>query len=62
MLHILLILAAAVPAFFALRWVSRECGRVENSLRRVDRCVRRPAPAVAPLIFDATLGFYRPVE
>jgi hypothetical protein len=62
MLHVLAILAAAVPAYFALRWVSREHGRVENSLRRLDRRVRRPASAVAPLVFDANLGFYRPQE
>jgi HAMP domain-containing protein len=62
MLHILALLAAAFPAFFALRWVNRELGRVENSLRRVDRYVRRPAPVVAPLTFDVTLGFYRPAE
>jgi hypothetical protein len=62
MLHILVILAAAIPVGYALRWIGREHSRVENSLRKVDRSVRRPASAVAPLVFDATVGFYRPAD
>jgi hypothetical protein len=60
--HVLALLAACIPAYFAFRWVNRELGRVENSLSRVDHFMRRPIRVVAPLVFDATLGFYRPAE
>jgi hypothetical protein len=60
--HALAIALGAAFVFYALRWVRREYDRVETSLRRMDRRIRRPAPAVAPLMFDALEGFYRPAE
>ncbi len=59
--QVLAIAAGAIPVFYALRWVRRDYERVESSLRRMERRIRRPRPAAGvPLVFDAAQGFYRP--
>jgi hypothetical protein len=61
--HVLVIAAGAVSLYFAFRWVSREFDRVEASLRRADRRIRRASNSSAtPLTFDAATGFYHPGE
>jgi len=60
--HILVIAAGAVSMYCAVRWVRREYDRVDASLRRADRRIRRLQPAGSPLIFDTATGFYRPAE
>jgi hypothetical protein len=61
--HVIVIAAGAVSLYFALRWVSREFSRVEDSLRRADRRIRRASmPPVTHLTFDAASGFYTPAE
>ncbi len=62
MLQVLAIAAGAVSVFYALRWVRRECDRVESSLHRLERRIRHASPAAAPLIFDAAEGTYRPAD
>ncbi|MGO9486518.1 MAG: hypothetical protein ACLPX9_18400 [Rhodomicrobium sp.] len=58
--QVLAIAAGAISVFYALRWVRRDYERVESSLRRMERRIRRPRPAGVPLVFDAAQGFYRP--
>jgi hypothetical protein len=58
---VLVLAAGAVSVFCALRWVRSEFARVDASLRRTDRRIRR-AQTGTPLVFDSAAGFYRPVE
>ena len=62
MLQVLAIAAGFIAVFCALRWVRREYERVETSLRRMERHIRRASPAGTPLAFDAARGFYRLAE
>ncbi len=59
---VLAIVGGAVSVFYALRWIRREYGRVDASLRRMERRILRSSPTGTPLVFDAALGFYRPAE
>ncbi len=60
--QVLVIAAGAVSIFCALRWVRREYDRVDSSLRRAERRIRRASPMGTPLVYDAASGFYRPAE
>ncbi len=60
--QVIVIAVGAVSVIFALRWVRREFDRVDASLRRTDRRIRRAQPAGTLLVFDAAKGFYRPAE
>lgn len=61
--QVLVIAAGAVSVYCALRWVRREYDRVDASLRRAERRIRRVPPiAGTPLVFDAATGFYQPAE
>lgn len=61
--HVFVIAAGAAALYYAVRWVSREFDRVEASLRRADRRIRRTTMSSAtPLTFDVATGFYRPAE
>lgn len=61
--HIFVIAVGAVSFLFAFRWLRREYDRVDASLRRADRRIRRATQVPAtPLVFDSALGFYRPAE
>ncbi|MGO9173493.1 MAG: hypothetical protein ACLP7P_16230 [Rhodomicrobium sp.] len=60
--QVLVIAAGAVSVYCAARWVRREYNRVDASLRRTSRRIRRAESAATPLVFDAATGFYRPAE
>jgi hypothetical protein len=60
--QVLVIAAGAVSVYCAVRWVRREYNRVDASLRRTSRRIRRAESAPTPLVFDAATGFYRPAE
>ena len=61
--HLLVFAAGAVSIYMAFRWVRREYDRVDASLRRAERRVRRAERNRAvPLVFDASTGFYKPAE
>ena len=60
--HLLVIAAAAASFYYAFRWVRREYDRVDASLRRAERRIRRTPSTAKPLIFDSTTGFYTPGE
>jgi len=60
--QVLVIAAGAVSLFCAFRWVRREYDRVNASLRRTDRRIRRAKAIGTPLVFDAAKGYYRPAE
>jgi hypothetical protein len=60
--HVLFLAAAAFSIFFALRWVRREYDRVDASLRRAERRIRREKSTATPLVFDSATGFYTPAE
>ncbi len=60
--QVLVIAAGAVSVYCALRWVRREYDRVDASLRKADRRIRRVQPTGTPLVYDAASGFYRPAE
>ena len=61
--HILVFTAGAASIYIAFRWARREYNRVDASLRRAERRVRRAAADRAiPLVFDETTGFYKPAE
>jgi hypothetical protein len=61
--HVLVIAAGAVSLYYGFRWVRREFDRVDTSLRRAERRIRRAAnPRTTPLTFDAAEGVYRPIE
>jgi hypothetical protein len=62
MLEILVFGAGIAVLFYALRWVRRECDRVETSMRRINLRMRRAKPAEAPLVFNAAGKFFRPAE
>lgn len=59
---VIVIAAGAVSVFCAYRWVRREYDRVDASLRRTDRRIRRVQSNGALLVFDAAKGFYRAAE
>ena len=61
--HLFVIAAGAVSIYFAFRWVRREYDRVDASLRKAERRIRRSAQVQpAQLILDSATGFYRPAE
>ncbi len=60
--QVLAVAAAAISFYFAFRWVRRESDRVEASLRRAERRIRKASPAGTPLTFDAAAGVYRPID
>jgi hypothetical protein len=60
--HVLVLTAAAVSFYFAFRWVRREYDRVDASLRKAERRIRREPFTATPLVFDAVTGFYTPAE
>jgi hypothetical protein len=60
--HVLVIATAAVSLFCAFRWVRREYDRVDASLRKAERRIRRTQSTAKPLIIDAVTGFYIPAE
>jgi hypothetical protein len=62
MLQILVFGAGTAILFYALRWVRRECDRVETSMRRINLRMRRTSRAGTPSIFDAAGRFFRPTE
>jgi hypothetical protein len=61
--HVLVFAAGAASFYLALRWALRDYDRVDASLRRAERRVRKAASGrVVPLIFDESTGFYKPAE
>jgi hypothetical protein len=62
MLQILVFGAGIAVLFYALRWVRRECDRVETSMRRINLRMHRARHAGASLVFDAAGKFFRPPE
>ncbi len=62
MLQILVFGAGIAVLFYALRWVRRDCDRVETSMRRINLRMRQAKPARTPLVFDAAGKFFRPAE
>ncbi len=62
MLHILVFGAGIVILFYALRWVRRECDRVETSVRRINLRMRRAKRTGASLVPGAAGRFSRPAE
>jgi hypothetical protein len=48
--------------YFAFRWIRRELDRVDASLRRAERRIRREPSTATPLVFDSATGFYTPAE
>ncbi len=60
--QVLVIAAGAVSVYCALRWVRREYDRVDTSLRKAERRVRRMQPTGTPLVYDSATGFYTPAE
>jgi hypothetical protein len=60
--HVLVLTAAAVSIYFAFRWVRREYDRVDASLRKAERRIRREPSRAKPLVFDSSTGFYTPAE
>jgi hypothetical protein len=56
-----LVIAAAVSIYCAFRWVRREYDRVDASLRKTERRIRRGQSGATPLVFDST-GFYTLAE
>jgi hypothetical protein len=61
--HLLVFAAGAVSIYFAFRWVRREYDRVDASLRRADRRIRRASTdRVVSLVLDDATGCYRPAE
>jgi hypothetical protein len=61
-MHILVLTAAAVSIYIAFRWVRREYNRVDASLRKAERRIRRTPSTARPLLFDSATGFYTPGE
>jgi uncharacterized membrane protein len=62
MLQILVFGAGIAILFYALRWVRRECDRVETSMRRINLRMRRARHAGASLVFGAASRFSRPAK
>jgi len=60
--HLLVLAAAAISIYYAFRWVRREYDRVDTSLRRAERRIRRTQSTATPLVFDSATGFYTPAE
>ncbi len=60
--QVIVVAAGAVSVFCAFRWVRREYDRVDASLRRTDRRIRRARSTGTLLVFDAAKGFYRATE
>ncbi|MGO8952393.1 MAG: hypothetical protein ACLPWS_00655 [Rhodomicrobium sp.] len=60
--QVLVIAAGAVSIYCAVRWVRREYDRVDASLRRTSKRIRRVESAATPLVFDAETGCYRPAD
>lgn len=59
--RIFVIATGAIFLFYGLRWFRREHARVETSMRRSGRRIRR-ARLGTPLVYDAATGCYRPAE
>ncbi len=58
--HVFVIAAGAVSVFYAFRWVRREYDRVDASLRKAERRIRRAHSIPTRLVFDAATGHYTP--